>query len=57
MQYMRPWLLWMALAITLSPAVLLAEEEEIISELKKGNLEGVRGMIDRGLNVNFQTEN
>jgi uncharacterized protein (TIGR03067 family) len=47
----------MALAITLSPAVLLAEEEQIISELKKGNVEGVRGMIDRGLNVNLQTEN
>lgn len=57
MQYMRPWILWMALAITLSPAVLLAEEEQIISELKKGNVEGVRGMIDRGLNVNLQTEN
>lgn len=36
MKHMRLCLLWMAVAITLTPAVLLAEEEQVISELKKG---------------------
>lgn len=55
MKYIRSWHLWLIVAITLMPAVLLAEEEQVISELKKGNLEGVRSMIDGGLDVNLQT--
>lgn len=53
---MRLCLLWMAVAITLTPAVLMAEEERVISELKKGNIEVVKSMIENGTPVDTKAK-